>query len=585
MPSIHRTTPRDRTSKANTQGGRCLRRGSTRVALAIVPLLLTIGLPATARAERRQAPPIAPAQTRSDFNGDGFGDLAVGVPGEDVKIPADGEVQDAGAVSVMYGSALGLSAEGDQLWTERSRGIVGRPHEFDRFGAALASGDLNGDGYADLAVAVEGKDVHGEADAGAVHVLYGSAAGLTPTGDQLWTQDSPGVLDQAEAGDWFGSYNGVHTLAIGDFDGDGFADLVIGVPRENLIPGHIDDGAINVLYGSAAGVTAAGDQFWNQESPGILGDSDLDYDSWGSRVVAGDFNGDGFADLALCSSEDLDSFRVGSWAVLYGSATGLTAEGNQVWNQDNPGILDEAEILEHEGDSLAAGDFDGDGFDDLAVGVPLETSPLGGQGAVSVMYGSAAGLTADGNQFWTQDSPGVLDSGEVDDFFSGSLATGDFDGDGRADLAVGVTVGAQTGFQCWGFTDSCGEDLGGVADAGALNVLYGSAAGLTAEGNQLWSQGSAGVPDDPETDDRFGALIDGSGGDFDGDGRSELAVGVPQEDIRGASDAGGLNVIEGSAGGLTGIGSQFWTQRSPGILGGAEVNDWFGSPLLGLTEF
>ena len=89
------------------------------------------------------------------------------------------------------------------------------------------------------------------------------------------------------------------------------------------------------------------------------------------------------------------------------------------------------------------------------------------------------------------------------------------------------------------------------------------------------------MPDDPETDDRFGALIDGSGGDFDGDGRSELAVGVPQEDVHGARDAGGLNVIEGSAAGLTAIGAQFWTQQSPGILGAAEADDFFGGPAAG----
>jgi hypothetical protein len=560
-------------------------RRSTFLAVTVAALIVTVWLPSVSRADGRQAPPVAPAQTRSDFDGDGFDDLAIGVPGEDIRTRA-GEVQGAGAISVMYGTADGLSSDGDQRWSEHSAGVLGRPAPFDHFGLALASGDLNGDGYADLAVGENGKDVDGATDAGAVHVLYGSAAGLSATGNQLWTQNSAGVLDQSEAGDGFGSFGGNHTLAIGDFDGDGYGDLAIGVGSEVVIPGHIADGAINVLYGTAAGLTAAGDQFWSQESPGILGDSDLDYDSWGSRVVAGDFNGDGYADLALCSQEDLDSFRVGSWAVIYGSATGLTADGNQVWSQDSPGILDDAEILEHEGDALAAGDFDGDGFDDLAVGVPLEDTPIHSQGAVSVLYGSAAGLAADRNQFWSQNSPGVLDVGEENEFFGGSLATGDFNGDGWADLAVGVTVGASAsaGNLCYGYTNSCGEDLGGVADAGAVNVLYGSAIGLTADGNQLWWQGSAGVPDDPETDDRFGALIDGSGGDFDGDGRSELAVGIPQEDVRGAPDAGGLNVIEGSAAGLTAIGAQFWTQQSPGILGGAEADDFFGAPLPGIVQ-
>ena len=100
-------------------------------------------------------------------------------------------------------------------------------------------------------------------DAGAVNILYGSASGLTAAGNQFWTQDNPGILERAEAGDLFGS-----ALATGDFDGDGFADLAVGVPFENV--GSVSDaGAVNILYGSASGLTAAGNQFWAQDSPGI----------------------------------------------------------------------------------------------------------------------------------------------------------------------------------------------------------------------------------------------------------------------------------------------------------------------------
>ena len=121
------------------------------------------------------------------------------------------------------------------------------------------------------------------------------------------------------------------------------------------------------------------------------------------------------------------------------------------------------------GDAAAAAavsveaDFDNDGFADLAVGVPREgvgTAELAG--AVNVLDGSANGLTGAGSQLLFQGGGGVSDAAEPFDFFGNALAAGDFDNNGFIDLAVGVP----------------GEDIGAIADAGAVNVLYGSASGL-----------------------------------------------------------------------------------------------------------
>ena len=111
---------------------------------------------------------------------------------------------------MLYGSAAGLQAAGsggpdDQLWGQDSPGVEGRSEEGDRFGSVLAAGDFNRDGSADLAIGVFLEATGGQAGDGGVNVLYGSAAGLQATGsggpdDQLWGQDSPGVLDEAELG-------------------------------------------------------------------------------------------------------------------------------------------------------------------------------------------------------------------------------------------------------------------------------------------------------------------------------------------------------------------------------------------------
>ena len=88
--------------------------------------------------------------------------------------------------------------------------------------------DFDGDGYADLAVGVPFEDVRGVTDAGAVQVLYGSAAGVSAR-DQLWHQGKKGVKGALEKGDRFGE-----VLACGDFDGDGSADLAVGMPYEDV---------------------------------------------------------------------------------------------------------------------------------------------------------------------------------------------------------------------------------------------------------------------------------------------------------------------------------------------------------------
>ncbi|MGH2759691.1 MAG: FG-GAP repeat protein, partial [Actinomycetota bacterium] len=189
---------------------------------------------------------------------DGFADLAVGVPGEDV-----GSVALAGAVHVLYGGPGGLSSAGDQVFHQDSPDVNDTAENGDEFGFAVTSGDLDADGFADLAVGVSNVGVGSVASAGAVHVMYGGPGGLSAAGDQVFHQDSPGVNDTAEGFDNFG-----RTLTSGDFDSDGLADLAVGVPFEDV--GSISDaGAVQVLYGGPAGLSSAGDQVFHQDSPGV----------------------------------------------------------------------------------------------------------------------------------------------------------------------------------------------------------------------------------------------------------------------------------------------------------------------------
>ena len=157
--------------------------------IAMVVAALTFGV-----AVATTPPPAAHAaiaSVPSDFNGDGYSDLAVGVPGHDL-----GGHINVGQVNVIYGSATGLTAAGDQVWWQGSPGIKGVPEGRDgppgarllgdAFGGQLASGDFDGDGYADLAVTSTYDREAGDA-LGAVNVIYGGPAGLHATGDQLFS--------------------------------------------------------------------------------------------------------------------------------------------------------------------------------------------------------------------------------------------------------------------------------------------------------------------------------------------------------------------------------------------------------------
>ena len=477
----------------------------------------------------------AQGMASGDFNGDGHRDLAVGVPDEDVTVRGV-LVADAGTVNVLYGGPnAGLSAAGNELLYQGGPDVLDLAEKGDRFGYALAAGDFNGDKHDDLAIGVPFDDIAQKSDAGSVHVLYGSSNGLVAADlaatlavnedDRVWHQDSGTISTVSEPNDRFG-----WAVAAGDFNGDGDADLAIGVPGESVgrgvepawDAGPKGAGAVLVLEGSSAGLTDIGNEAWHQAAPNLVGLADTAEagDGFGYALAVGDFNGDGCDDLAIgVPFEDDESLSVavlvdeGAIHVLYGDPDGELQYGDdQFWHQDSAtvdgAVGDSREPGDTFGFSLAAGDLNGDGFADLTVGVPYEDlatfdGAVSNAGAIHVFYGRAAdGLSLAGTQFWHQDSQSVTDTIEASDQFSMSLAVGDFNGDGSADVAVGVP--------------GEGVTAGGAfrEHAGAVNVLHGSIGGLRAsddagtvgvdENDQFWHQDSANVADDNERHDHFG---------------------------------------------------------------------------------
>jgi hypothetical protein len=284
-----------------------------------------------------------------------------------------------------------------------------------------------------------------------VQVRYGTPVGLTDAGSQTWSEDSPGICDTSTGSPNFGK-----SLMSGDFNGDGNDDLAVGEFSETVGTAN-GAGDVQIIYGSlGAGLASAGNQCWDEGTPGILGTPEpLDFFSWG--LAAEDFNGDGRDDLA---SFGWDA-GTGGVHVIYGSASGLTAAGNQLWLWPSAGG--------YWGTTIATGDFDGNGFDDMAASeLQLEARA----GTVRVLYGTAAGLSLTGEQYWSQDTPGIADQEESDDRFGAALAAGNYGKGVADDLVVGVPF----------------EDLDAFTDTGSVHVIYGSPFELTATGSQFLSE-------------------------------------------------------------------------------------------------
>ncbi|MEM9597939.1 MAG: FG-GAP repeat protein, partial [Acidobacteriota bacterium] len=398
-----------------------------------------------------------------DFDLDGVSDLAIGIPGQDM----EGR-ENAGRVAVVYGTAgLGLDVFRVDFFDQRA--LIGGPETGDQFGATLAAGRLGIDPFPDLAVGVPGEAVSGFADVGAVNIVLSSGtAGLTDQGDQYLHQDVENVFGFASPGDRFGS-----ALAIGDATGDGVGDLVVGTPGD-LVGTTDGAGAVQVLPGAVDGVVISSDQvYWTQAVEGVLG-APGEGDEFGSALAFGRFNGDPHLDLAIGvpGESQFGPEESGAVQVLYGTPLGLSTFQSQVFFESL--ISPEVAVFDRFGDVLAAADFNADGFDELAIGLPRD-NVLGvvNAGNVAVLRGAAAGLQSTGAQLWNGFFLLTLEAG---DELGLSLATGRFSGGGACDLVIGVPGR---------------ESEGGLSQAGGVLIVRSEALlvdGFESGDLDAWSQ-------------------------------------------------------------------------------------------------
>lgn len=510
-----------------------------------------------------------PAQAQGagdgDFNGDGFEDLAVGVPGQDL-----GTDPSAGVVHVVYGSATGLqlvAATEDLLSEDLLDDQASEEEEF--FGATLVSGDFDGDGFDDLAVGAPRERVStGGAPflAGAVFVYRGSAGGIDRELGQRFDQQTPGVGGVAEEdpeefgnGDEFGA-----ALAAGRVDSGSKEDLVIGVPGDQV--GTVEDaGALHVLYGGGSGPKAAGSEYLTQDSPGVA-EHAVENEQFASAVAAGDFGGGTTEEVAVRTrnGDEFEDFD-GGVHVFRSDADGLSTRRDRIITRASQGIAGPpgAEF----GTSLLAEDLGHDGHDDLVVGAPEEdVDGTFDAGALNVLYGSDVGLSTQGDRFLTQATAGVAGTIGLEDLFGTALAAGRFDGGPTTDLAVGAPLDNET-----------------VENHGATIVFYGAGDALAIEGNEFFNQGDpldADLLGTAVANDFFGSAL--AAGRFAGAGRDTLAVGVSGDAVGATEDAGAVALLQGSPNGLTAAGQKLFSQDE--LFGSPGEFERFGSALAGASS-
>ena len=414
------------------------------------------------------------AASAGDVNGDGYSDVIVGAEGYD-----NGQTNE-GAAFVYHGSASGISNTAAAMVQSSQAGA------YMGFSAASA-GDVNGDGYSDVIVGADSY-TNGQTYEGAAFVYHGSPAGISTI--------STASLENNQASANYG--NAVTTA--GDVNGDGFSDVIIA--SQYYDNGEINEGAVFVYLGTANGIsttissTIEGGQIFSEIGSSVS--------------TAGDINADGYSDIIIGARYyDNGEHLEGGGLVFYGSPSGINTSSFDLLEVNQPDAFF--------GYSVAnAGDVNGDGYGDIIAGAYLYDNPEVDEGAAFIFLGSSTGISLVPNI--------TLQSNQANAFFGYSVAgAGDVNGDGYSDVIVGA----------YNYTNN-------QANEGVVFIFLGSPSGTITTYSTLLEHNQSNAA--------FGYCVSGTG-DVNGDGFSDIVIGSIKYS-NGQSEEGSVFVYGGSSTGI-----------------------------------
>ncbi|HYE45769.1 MAG TPA: cadherin domain-containing protein [Caulobacter sp.] len=400
-------------------------------------------------------------------------------------------------------------------------------------------GDVNNDGIDDVLVGALQADPGGRANAGTSYVIFGRTGGYGSPIDLSALNGTNGFSVRGVAAL---DYSGTSVRGVGDVNGDGRADFVIGAPWADSA-GGANAGAAYVVFGRSGGFGANLDLSSLNGSNGFVVRGGAASDGLGFAVsAAGDLNNDGVADLVV-SARDADPSGLsgaGKTYVLFGKTSAFSASIDVgAINGTNGFTLSGAAAGDASGLSIAAaGDLNNDGIADLIVGAGgADPGGRANAGAAYVLFGKTGGFGTNINLSALNGTNGFTIHGiDAGDTAGWSVASaGDLNADGIDDVAIGALYG----------------DPGGRANAGEVYVLYGrtggfgtslNLSGLTAAtGFTINGAGAGGLAGHRVT----------SAGDVNADGIDDLLIGALYADpAGGGTDAGESYVLFGRAGGF-----------------------------------